>query len=65
MRPENDKKPVEDRNEPSSLMGNNNHFHKRSADEALKAAKLMEKQRMAKGYKYVQGPNRSMILTKE
>lgn len=50
--------------EHNQQIANNPNFLKRQAEEALKAAKMLERQHMANGAVWVTGPNRSWVLSK-
>ncbi|WP_228235906.1 hypothetical protein [Allomuricauda sp. M10] len=51
--------------EHNQQIANNPKFLKRQAQEALKAAKMLERQHMANGAVWVTGPNRSRVLSKQ
>lgn len=51
--------------EHNQQIANNPRQLRNAAKEALKTAKMLERQRMANGAKWVKGPNRSWVLGNE
>lgn len=51
-------------NEHNEQLANNPEYMKRQAQQALNAAKMLEKQQLANGAVWVTGPNRIRVLSK-